>query len=494
MSGKISEKEIIKKIGELSKIEPSKKWSDFVYQNIINQVANPDSTDFALTNKILEKMKFLSRHFIFRPTVAAVFIFILIISSITVTWADNQALPGEPLYPIKLAIEEIQGDLITSPSKRAIYQTQLVQERISEIKKIISSETSKQKKKEMVNAGIVQLKKQLVVVNNQLANTPAASSVVQNIDNAKQELIKVKKEASKEIGASDVTQKIDQTVKAVDEVATKALVVSVDQNHQIDSQKVSDKIKEAEDELKLAKERMAMTSKQLSDKNNNTRMSQKDLASTTMSTIMSSSSTSSSSTTTALDVASSSSTLLNSSSSNQTIKLKKKSGGQSSMIKIAQSQIKQAEEILGQAKDQVNDNPSSALNKVLTVRKILATVNQITGAVLPMDESNNDQQSSANKDSDKSSDKISSDKNKNVTSTNNTDINASSSVDKNIRDNVITTTSTKDIDFRKDNSASSTIATSTVDEIDDDKTKIDDKMIKTIDTEASTSSSTSKGE
>ncbi|HHD92236.1 MAG TPA: hypothetical protein ENL06_01250 [Candidatus Portnoybacteria bacterium] len=472
MSKKISENEIIEKFSELKKIEPEKEWIDLVYQNIVNQEI---ASNFISPNIFFERIKLLFQNFIFRPVVAVALIVVLVISSITVVWADNQALPGDSLYPIKLAIEEIQGNLIVPSSEKANYQAKLVQERVSEIKKIINSKASSQKKKQGIKIGVAQLQKQLVSVNDQMINSSAVSSVAQKINNAKQELTKVKKEVSKKIGTGDVTKKIDQTVKVVDEIATKALVVSVDENQQLNSQKVSDKIKEVENELFLAIQRVESVHQQIGSStsaNDKMAMTKNKNGTSTNDKIANDEN----------------GTNTNNAKNDASVTNDENSlSDQMSMVKIAQSQIKQAKEILEQAKNEVDTDPSSAVNKVLAIKKIIIAINQITDAVLPMGEQNKNGTIAKNGTS--TNDKMANDEN--GTSSKeiiNNDDRKNSTGTEDIK-KVIDNNSGKDT-LASSNVASSTITSSTIDRKLNEK--VNGEMIDASSTKMITSSSTNE--
>ncbi len=72
--------------------------------------------------------------FIFSRTfVASTLALVLLVSSTGISYAANQTLPGQPLYVVKVAINEpLQGALLTTPTAKAKWSNTLADRRLSE--------------------------------------------------------------------------------------------------------------------------------------------------------------------------------------------------------------------------------------------------------------------------------------------------------------------------------------------------------------------------
>jgi hypothetical protein len=110
-------------------VEPNprfKAWGRAQLFNIYRQKAYQDEQQrFKQTGK-----SFLQRVLV--PTIAGVVIFVLI-GGVGTAAASSDAMPDQPLYPVKLATEEVRLALSFSDTEKAVVNTELAQRRAQEI-------------------------------------------------------------------------------------------------------------------------------------------------------------------------------------------------------------------------------------------------------------------------------------------------------------------------------------------------------------------------
>lgn len=150
-------------------------------------------------------------HRIFEHTMRialSTFLFIIFVGGSISVIADN-SLPGDKLYAIKTGInEKWRGAFLTSPAKKAAYQTGLIQERLSEVQTLAETKTltpARQKTAEKA------LDSHLTELSAQLNKTDpnAALAVTDTLKAA----ISAKKDA---VTASDVSLSSDEKAQVLD--------------------------------------------------------------------------------------------------------------------------------------------------------------------------------------------------------------------------------------------------------------------------------------
>ena len=123
--------------------KPSQEWQEKIL-NHLNSVVT-DSLDNRNSNTNLNNFfnSFtMNRKFKAIVTVATVFTTFAIASG--VVYASNSAMPGEMLFPVDKAVEQIRRTLTINPLDRAEYEMGVMDERVLELKKMSEGENSEQ--------------------------------------------------------------------------------------------------------------------------------------------------------------------------------------------------------------------------------------------------------------------------------------------------------------------------------------------------------------
>ncbi len=123
--------------------KPSQEWQEKIL-NHLNSVVT-DSLDNRNSNTNLNNFfnSFtMNRKFKAIVTVATVFTTFAIASG--VVYASNSAMPGEMLFPVDKAVEQVRRTLTINPLDRAEYEMGVMDERVLELKKMSEGENSEQ--------------------------------------------------------------------------------------------------------------------------------------------------------------------------------------------------------------------------------------------------------------------------------------------------------------------------------------------------------------
>lgn len=164
------EKNLTSKIKSLkNEITPSQSWVALNKQVLLNQIA----TDTKVASKVgmAEYSAMVLQAFrmrFFQP--AAVMLLILGVflgSSLTIN-AAFYSLPGENLYPVKLALEKTHVALVSSEEKRVELKIEFAQKRVAELDKVVTSSESTEIKKKKIEAVTKEFKNNVASVNEYL--------------------------------------------------------------------------------------------------------------------------------------------------------------------------------------------------------------------------------------------------------------------------------------------------------------------------------------
>jgi hypothetical protein len=108
--------------------------------------------------------------------VLSAFLFAIFVGGSVSVIADN-ALPGDPLYTFKIHVnEEVKGAFLTTPAKKAAYQTSRIEERLNEVQTLAQTKTLTRAKQETAQKA---LDSHLTQLSQELSKTdPAAALAV----------------------------------------------------------------------------------------------------------------------------------------------------------------------------------------------------------------------------------------------------------------------------------------------------------------------------
>ena len=179
--------------------------------------------------------------YVLRPVMAVAAIFGLVFGGWTATvFASSDSLPGDVMYSVKLATENMQTSLASKPDEIKL-RMEFAGRRAAEVKKIVQSNVSQTKKEKKVEEAVKHLKNDLETVKVNL-ETIKTDPVVANSNQVVVEVAKVVDQKSTEIQKSLEQTNTDAAVTAAALPAVAATVPAVLNNNAVP---VVDQVKQA---------------------------------------------------------------------------------------------------------------------------------------------------------------------------------------------------------------------------------------------------------
>ncbi|MBI5731809.1 MAG: hypothetical protein HY982_00415 [Candidatus Magasanikbacteria bacterium] len=183
--------QLLKKMREAC--SPSPEWlgknREILMMQVKNTIRQKQAASFNLERVWSFLNIFLPRHwgsYVARPVLTLAVIVGLVFGSwVTTVSASYNSLPGDVLYPVKLATESMQTSLASKPQEIKL-RMEFASRRAQEVKTIVKSNASK--KGEKVEEAVKHLKKDLDSVKSSLEvlkKEPAATSPNQAVEMAK---------------------------------------------------------------------------------------------------------------------------------------------------------------------------------------------------------------------------------------------------------------------------------------------------------------------
>lgn len=210
------EQDLIKKIKQLKKIQPSQEWLDLTRHNLTSQISFEEK----------------DRGWLREPQSFALAICLLLIF-IGGPWlmvkASQTSLPGEMLYSIKKASEGIQATVASEESKAQL-QVEFASRRLEELTKITEDSFPSEEKTEKVKEVVDKLKDNLAgasVYANKISKEKAIA-VAKKTKKISEDLDRTKEEAPAEI-----KEDLAEAEKTIEEINNQILAVLTGEGEKI---------------------------------------------------------------------------------------------------------------------------------------------------------------------------------------------------------------------------------------------------------------------
>lgn len=120
-----------------------------------------------------------------RPALALVSVVALVLGSGLSVSASDRALPGDALYGLKIATENVQMALTFNKKEAAKMHVELAGKRVNEVRKIKENSDSPQNKIQKINVAIDKFKEEISTVQNNLETMKNESSPAAMVEMAK---------------------------------------------------------------------------------------------------------------------------------------------------------------------------------------------------------------------------------------------------------------------------------------------------------------------
>ncbi len=236
--------ELVRKIKNIEKIEPSQAWissnKDFIFNYIQAQEKNESRALELLaasSSGFFEKFKLFARGFAARFLLpAASALTVVFLAGNFVLARSQQALPGDALYSVKIFIEKIEVAMTLNDEKRATLNFELADKRLSEISSLAENTGDKNVSGPAVDVAMENFNNHLNAAVNEMSDVVKSDSsteravAVAKIANTKtsdyaKKIAKAKDIIGSQSDSSAAKGQMEETIKKIEEVNFDALTV-----------------------------------------------------------------------------------------------------------------------------------------------------------------------------------------------------------------------------------------------------------------------------
>ena len=248
----MSNKYVIKKLKLLKSLEaggrPQDCWVKSNKEILLNQI-RPLAQTVKQENYYFRLVSDFFGQQVFRPVLGAAIVIVLYFFSISLMTVANASLPGDMLYPIKTAGENVQMAMTFNDSDKVKLQMDFISRRGDELQQIVRKPESAQVKTEKVEAAVKKISQDVKDVNNQLtniANTTPAADAIEVVKQVDEKTLKVENDLVTAHALlpndvkKDVVSDISDAIVNTGDVGTKALTVMVEKGQSGQQTAVSD--------------------------------------------------------------------------------------------------------------------------------------------------------------------------------------------------------------------------------------------------------------
>ena len=219
------EQDLIKKIRQLKKIQPSQEWLDSTRQELVSMTA-PSNQGLSLKPKTKADFGLFNwlRGFQLQPVALVICLLLIFTVGPWLTLKASQAsLPGDVLYSVKRASEGIQTTVASDDSKAQL-QVEFASRRLEELTKITGDSFTSEEKSERVKKVVNNLRDNLAEASVYAARASKENAMVmaKKTKSIKEELAQTREEVSLE-----VQNELAEAEKAIEEINQQILAVLV---------------------------------------------------------------------------------------------------------------------------------------------------------------------------------------------------------------------------------------------------------------------------
>jgi uncharacterized protein YjhX (UPF0386 family) len=266
---------IAKQLKSLKEVVPNAEWKKTNRDFLMSEISKKDQV--ILTNKtwaseisgIIFPWKVMK--LAARPVFSLVAIIGLLFSGGLSVSASQMALPGDRLYPLKLATEKVRVALIFDKKEAAKKHIEFASKRINELKVIRLNSDSPEKKAQKINVAIDKFQEEIAVVGSKLDNlknevTPEATvEVAKIVDSKVNEYKETLTKATNDLPAvGETAEKISAGADLAEETGDKALAVIVEKHVQGEVVQPEEEVLErVEQKIEIAEAKVAAVEGQI---------------------------------------------------------------------------------------------------------------------------------------------------------------------------------------------------------------------------------------
>jgi hypothetical protein len=272
----ITEKQLIQSLKELKKIKPDQNWVVFCRGGLtakFNTQSEGQKAGFQRIGLISIFRNFSLPRFALKPIAVFLGIFFFISGTGLAAFSGAQkSLPGDRLFPVKIALEQARLFATTSAEGKERMQSEMFGMRIDELSKVVELGGSIEDKAPRIEEAVSNLQKQLLTMKDELPRldkqagpkkiVETAKKIDANAFDAQQALSQAKLSLSPKIEGK-LNEKIAEASETADKASNEALEAMVmNQGESGISQeeivaKLGQKIQNTENQMKFLNEAVA---------------------------------------------------------------------------------------------------------------------------------------------------------------------------------------------------------------------------------------------
>lgn len=274
----MNDKEIIKKIKLLKEVKPQAEWV-FSCRSRLALKLETERKKELLSNDLFALKELFAFWRIWQPRFILRLVYALLMilgvglagGGLTV-WAASQSLPGSPLYPVKIALEQARLIIASSGESKIKLQTEIASRRLEELSGVLATQETPEQKRERVEQVVSHIQQQLITVKDQLPKATsgkaglqkavaAAKAVSEKTEQIEKTLVQAKESLPAEVKQS-LGAKLTEAAEAADKTNTQALEIMAKQDQSEAGKKeilakVEEKIQKTEGKIKSVEQKMA---------------------------------------------------------------------------------------------------------------------------------------------------------------------------------------------------------------------------------------------
>ncbi len=237
----MTEKELIKNLSHLKEARPDENWVIFCRQRLLKEILTaekePNLVFPGILTSLNHSLKGLFSHSLLKQAVSLILIFGVVFGTgLTTVARSKQSLPGQRLYPVKIALEQARLMATSSADNKSKLQSEIMALRLDELNRIIQTQEPMDSKQQKVEEVVINLQKQLLDIKNGLPGlekagskkvVEAAKRIDESATSAKEALSQVKAALNCCESGQALTERIAEAVDAADKASEKALETMV---------------------------------------------------------------------------------------------------------------------------------------------------------------------------------------------------------------------------------------------------------------------------
>ena len=262
---------IKKQLKELKTIAPSQSWLTAHRELLLAQVraqSKPRVAAVATSLKERARTALFVSESIFTTTASAIYarglaslalaMVLVVASGGYIVTAAEGSLPGDRLYDVKVAVENLRLNLAASTKARVELQVEFATRRLDELSKLTARDGQRLPEAETLVSQFESSIKDITATANAVSSaSPERGMEIAKIVDGKigeyEHALKAAGEASR---SSNLSKRVSKALSTVNKAGTEALKVLVGQGQTSEPEKIAnkltDKIKQAEEKLRLA--------------------------------------------------------------------------------------------------------------------------------------------------------------------------------------------------------------------------------------------------